>query len=245
MLVLCIVLKLIHNKKLNLTNKFLYFLPVILILIYFIRLENIFYSLEFSTNKLIQMSSNYGLDVEKSSSLIYLENLDSKNGLIRFLILSFSFISFLINRSELWGIFFARYNPSVSELVFGTGPFVLSNHYGEIDIFTKRVFTGSELGFLLPHSSLLLTLVFTGLTGILAFTVFLVNTLRKVRVLDYNLFLIGLFISANLIKSDSILYFPSLLIYLLFYCLMKKKYKNYFNFINLLLGNLDLYDSLI
>ena len=228
MLVLCIVLKLIHNKKLNLTNKFLYFLPVILILIYFIRLENIFYSLEFSTNKLIQMSSNYGLDVEKSSSLIYLENLDSKNGLIRFLILSFSFISFLINRSELWGIFFARYNPSISELFFGTGPFVLSNHYGEIDIFTKRVFTGTELGFLLPHSSLLLILVFTGLTGILAFTVFLVNTLRKVRVLDYNLFLIGLFISANLIKSDSILYFPSLLIYLLFYCLMKKKYKKLF-----------------
>ena len=225
MLILCIILKLNHDKKLNLINKFLYFLPVIFIIIYFIRLENIFYSLDFSANKLIQMSSSYGLDVGKSSALIYLENLDSKNGLIRFLILSFSFISFLINRSELWGIFFARYNPSVSELFFGTGPFILSNHYGEIDIFTKRVFTGTELGFLLPHSSLLLILVFTGLTGILTFTVFLVNTLRKVRVLDYNLFLIGLFISANLIKSDSILYFPSLLIYILFYCLMKKKYK--------------------
>ena len=154
-----------------------------------------------------------------------MENLENENGLIRFLILSFSFISFLINRSELWGIFFARYNPTALELAFGTGPFVLSNHYGEIDIFTKRVFTGTELGFLLPHSSLLLILVFTGLSGLLLLTIFLLNTLRKVRVLDYNLFLIGFFISANLIKSDSILYFPSLLIYMLFYILMKKKYK--------------------
>ena len=225
MLILCIVLKLTHNKNLNIAKKIFYFLPVFLILVYFIRLENIFYTLEFSTNKLIQMSSSYGLDVGKSSALIFLENLENENGLIRFLILSFSFISFLINRSELWGIFFARYNPTALELAFGTGPFVLSNHYGEIDIFTKRVFTGTELGFLLPHSSVLLILVFTGLSGLLLLTIFLLNTLRKVRVLDYNLFLIGFFISANLIKSDSILYFPSLLIYMLFYILMKKKYK--------------------
>lgn len=225
MLILCITMKIIHYKKLNVTNKLLYFIPVFLILIFFIRLENIFYSLEFSTNKLIQISSSYGLDEGKSSALIFLESLENKNEFIKFLILCFSFISFLINRSELWGIFFARYNPSFSELVFGTGPFVLSNHYGEINIFTKLDFTGSELGFLLPHSSLLLILVFTGLSGLLVFTIFLINILRKVRIFDYNLFLIGIFISANLIKSDSILYLPYLLIFLLFYCLMKKKYK--------------------
>ena len=71
MLILCIVLKLTHNKNLNIAKKIFYFLPVFLILVYFIRLENIFYTLEFSTNKLIQMSSSYGLDVGKSSALIF------------------------------------------------------------------------------------------------------------------------------------------------------------------------------
>jgi hypothetical protein len=123
----------------------------------------------------------------------------------------------------LWGIFFARYNPTVSEFFFGSGPFILSNHYGEIDIFNKRVFTGTELGFLLPHSSLLLIQLFFGLAGVIILTVYIVNSLKKIKNVDYNLYLIGIFISINLIKSDSLLYLPSLLLYGMFFVLINNK----------------------
>ena len=108
------------------------------------------------------MGQSYSLDSNISSSIQYLSDLSNKNFIIRFLILAFGLVAFLINRSELWGIFFARYNPTISEFFIGSGPFILSNHYGEIDIFNKRVFTGTELGFLLPHSSLLLIQLFFG-----------------------------------------------------------------------------------
>ena len=49
-------------------------------------------------------------------------------------------VGFLINRSELWGLFLARYNPSFSEFMLGTGPYNLAKHYGEIDIVNTEVF---------------------------------------------------------------------------------------------------------
>ena len=168
------------------------------------------------------MAKSYSLESNISSSIMYLSNIESKNLITRTFILLFGFIAFLINRSELWGIFFARYNPSVSELFFGTGPFVLSNHYGEIDIFNKRVFTGSELGFLLPHSSLLLIFVFTGLMGVVIILYHLFKVIYKKRFTNYNEFLVSIFILINLIKSDSILYLPAIVIYLLFLLTTKK-----------------------
>ena len=103
------------------------------------------------------------------------------------------------------------------------GPFILSNHYGEIDIFNKRVFTGTELGFLLPHSSLLLIQLFFGFLGVIILSLYIVISLRKIKNVNYDLFLIGLFISINLIKSDSLLYLPSLLLYGMFFVLIVNK----------------------
>ena len=34
-----------------------------------------------------------------------------------------------INRSEKWGIFFGKYNPSLSTFLFGTGPNNIVNYY--------------------------------------------------------------------------------------------------------------------
>ena len=93
----------------------------------------------------------------------------------------------------------------------------------EIDIFNKRVFTGTELGFLLPHSSLLLIQLFFGLTGVIILTVYVVNSLKKIKSVNYDLYLIGIFISINLIKSDSLLYLPSLLLYGMFFVLINNK----------------------
>jgi hypothetical protein len=125
-------------------------------------------------------------------------------------------VAFYINRSELWGIFFGRFNPNFEELFLGTGPYSLSNLYSDIDISSIRVSTGTPLGFLLPHSSLLLVILFFGLIGgflVISLITFNLNRLRKS---NYDLFLIGLFITINIIKSDSILYFSSLIMYLVF-----------------------------
>jgi len=68
----------------------------------------------------------------------------------------------------------------------------------------------------LPHSSLLLVILFFGLIGgflVISLITFNLNRLRKS---NYDLFLIGLFITINIIKSDSILYFSSLIMYLVF-----------------------------
>tara|TARA_A100001011_G_C14317873_1_gene848862 strand:+ start:1237 stop:3189 length:1953 start_codon:yes stop_codon:yes gene_type:complete len=222
-LLLCIVLKINKENKLKSTTKFLIFIPVGLILLYFIRFENLLYSFDFSSNKIINMGRSYSLESNLSSSIQYLSNIEDKNFFIRSIFLLFGFLAFLINRSELWGIFLARFNPSGSELLFGTGPFILSNHYGEIDIFNKRVFTGTELGFLLPHSSLLLIFVFLGVIGGLVLILLMIKVLFEERTRNHDLFLITVFISINLIKSDSILYLPSLMLYLCFFILLSKK----------------------
>ena len=228
LLIFCIVLKLNLEKNYKIQTKIIIFTPVLLLLLYFIRFENLFYSIDFSSYKFISMGQSYGLDPNISSSIEYLSDLGNKNFIIRFLVLLFGFVAFLINRSELWGIFFARYSPSTSEFFFGTGPFILSNHYGEIDIFNRRVFTGTELGFLLPHSSLLLIQLFFGLIGVILLFLFLMSSLKKIKNLNYDLFLVGLFITINLIKSDSLLYLPSLLLYGMFFVLIisKKQIKN-------------------
>ena len=222
-LVLCIILKFKKEKDFDIQKSLILFLPVIVLLLYFIRIENIMYSLDFSTGKMIGMAQAYSLDYNLSSSVIFFSEIENKNIFIRNFFLVFGLLAFLINRSELWGIFFSRYNPSISELLFGTGPFVLSNHYSEIDILSKRVSTGTDLGFLLPHSSLLLLLIFTGLIGVTVTLALIIFLLNKVKDLDYNLYLLGLFICLNLLKSDSILYFPSLTLYFLFFVLIGKK----------------------
>ena len=87
---------------------------------------------------MIEMGIGYGNESFRSSSINYLQNLDESFFLIRLIILIFGFFAFLINRSELWGIFFARYNPETLETFFGSGPFILANHYSEINILDKK-----------------------------------------------------------------------------------------------------------
>ena len=126
-----------------------------------------------------------------------------------FIISIFSGLSFLINRSELWGLFVSRYNPSFQEFLFGSGPYSLANHYSEINVSPIRVNTDSQLGFLLPHSSLLLLLIFIGLLGVAIVLLALFFKLKKMKKLNYEAYLLLFFTTLNLIKSDSILYFSS------------------------------------
>ena len=224
-LLLCFALSISYENKLKTSTKLLLLIPVLFVLAYFIRFENFLYSLNFSTNKMIEMGIGYGNESFRSSSINYLQNLDESFFLIRLIILIFGFFAFLINRSELWGIFFARYNPETIETFFGSGPFILANHYSEINILDKKLYTGTPLGFLLPHSSILSIMLFFGLIGLLIFFVYVFYILNKGRKTNTSMFLICLFILLNILKSDSILYMPSFFLYLTMFVPLKKSKK--------------------
>jgi len=224
-LLLCFALSISYENKLKTSTKLLLVIPVLFVLGYFIRFENFLYSLNFSTNKMIEMGIGYGNESFRSSSINYLQNLDESFFLIRLIILIFGFFAFLINRSELWGIFFARYNPETLETFFGSGPFILANHYSEINILDKKLYTGTPLGFLLPHSSILSIMLFFGLIGLLIFFVYVFYILNKGRKTNTSMFLICLFILLNILKSDSILYMPSFFLYLTMFVSLKKSKK--------------------
>ena len=213
-----------YNFRYKMTSKIKIALSLVplFLLIYFVRVENFTYSFEFITTKMIDMGTKYSSLGEFSSSIIYLSNDTDKNILISGVVTIFSAFAFLINRSELWGLFFARYNPSADALLFGTGPYILSNHYGDVNISTIRISTGSDLGFLLPHSSLLLLLIYFGIIGVVLIIATSIIALLRARKINYEFFIIGLFILLNLIKSDSILYLSALINYLLFFIVIFK-----------------------
>ena len=176
-------------------------IPLIIILlfslIYIIGFQNFTYSIDFATNKISGVANDYSLKGFESSGL---KTLNTQSKIFNMVFSVISIFAFLINRSEMWGIFFARYNPSVLETLFGYGPFNLIKHYSENPIVPTS-------SFLLPHSSLLNSILFFGLI----FSIYLIYKLSTLIYFLYvqkkiNLFLICLFIFINLIKSDSILY---------------------------------------
>lgn len=190
-------------------KKYALYIGVLLLLIYFIRFENLLFSFEFTRDKILEMANLYGYDYGRSSGYLKMTSIKNDGQITYFIISIFSVFSFLINRSELWGLFVSRYNPSSHEFLFGTGPYSLANHYSEINVSPIRVNTDSQLGFLLPHSSLLLLLIFIGILGIAILVIALFFKLKKMKKLNYEAYLLLFFTTLNLIKSDSILYFSS------------------------------------
>ena len=173
-------------------------------------------------------SSNFGQillleenDIKLSSSLKYSLKEFTENGNIRFIpdkIATWSFISVPINRSEKWGIFLAKYNPSIVEALFGYGPQQLSNYYlGHPTKYNE--------GLVLPHSSLLDILIFYGFFGVLLLSLFIISKsiqYRKNTLFAYLCF----FILINYIKSDSILYLSSFVLSIFIFNLSRYKLIN-------------------
>ena len=157
-------------------------------------------------------------DIKLSSSLKYSLREFNENGNIKFLpdkVATWSVISVPINRSEKWGIFLAKYNPSVREALFGYGPQQLSNYY--LGHPTKY-----NDGLVLPHSSLLDFIIFYGLVGVAVLLLFLTVIsikYRKKSIFAYPFF----FIFINFIKSDSILYLSSFVLAVLVFNLYDYK----------------------
>ena len=214
---------LVFNNKYKFKNnyKYLLFLIPITLLIYFIRFENVFLSFDFSSSSLVNTINAYSLDYNLSSSYLFFNTLDSTS-ILGYLFILLSQVALYINRSELWAMFFARYNPDLQEFLFGSGPFSLSKLYGEINILPYKIGTGQAYGFLLPHSSLLLLLLFFGLIGASLISIFLIIKIIKTKKQNYNSFVLLLFLGINLLKSDSILYLPYLILLIFAFSLFDK-----------------------
>ena len=69
----------------------------------------------------------------------------------------------------------------------------------------------------MPHSSLLDILIFFGFAGIVIFILFLSKNLIKNNDFNNPIWYVLLFLSINILKSDSLLYIPPLVMFLTFY----------------------------
>ena len=90
-------------------------------------------------------------------------------------------------------------------------PFNFGKLYGKIEILNSYRYRDT---FLLPHSSILSFLVFFGAVGLICLIIYLIIRVWKNRKsISLEGYLILTYIVINLIKSDSINYFPSALFY--------------------------------
>lgn len=123
-----------------------------------------------------------------------------------------STVSLLINRTEMWGIFIAKYNPNLQQSLFGYGPFqivdYLKGHQVELDVPAYK-----STSLFLPHSSIFDGILFFGIIGAIILIFFYLYFLSKKKI-NENLFLfICIFYIINLLKSDSILYIPCFILF--------------------------------
>lgn len=179
------------------------------IFIYLIGFQNFQFSFEYTGTFLFKKALDYKVYYETSSFLKFLEiQYETSSTFIHF----FNFIStisFILNRGELWALFIARFNPTFTELLFGTGPLTFGNLYGEINV----VETDS---FYLPHSSLLSFLVFFGIIGVMSLFFILIFYFVKNRN-NFDTFKIYLvmYILINIFKNDSLNYIANFTNYFL------------------------------
>ena len=118
-----------------------------------------------------------------------------------------SAFSLAINRTEMWGIFIAKYNPTFVEAIFGTGPFQINKYlYGHeirLDVPNNKL-----QSLFLPHSSFLDLLLFIGAGGVALLGVFIIYLfLRNKNLSLYKI--LSIYLLINFLKSDSALYINS------------------------------------
>ena len=175
--------------------------------------DNLFTSYEFMNTRLIEKAEFYSTDNMNSSSLSYIQESDSKDSIFKLVFGIISTISLLLNRSEMWGVFFARYNPNIGEFFAGSGPLNFGQLYGEVVIANQST-------LLLPHSSVLSYLVFFGIIPIFFFLVKYLFELYKFSK-DREYFYLLIFLFFNILKNDSLNYFNTFIFYYLVLMIFK------------------------
>jgi len=190
-------------SKFSPQRKVIFILSILLLGFLYFFLQSDTYG--FYSEILISKSREIQYDSIFSSFLILLNNSYEQKNLFYYIFGLFSTVGYLLNRSEMWGIFFARYNPTLNELIVGSGPLTLGQLYGEIKIDDLTT-------FLLPHSSLLSYMVYFGILPV-AYFLYRMFKLIKTNKENYIFVTIFIFILLNVIKNDSLNYFSSFLLY--------------------------------
>ena len=161
-------------------------------------------SYEFTSTSIISQSLNFQYDSIYSSYLNLL--LGQEDGSISKMLFGlFSTLGYFLNRSEMWGLFISRYNPTFTELLIGSGPMSFGQLYGEVVINDPE-------SFLLPHSSILSLFVFIGIIPLGSLIIYLIATLIKNRK-NYEFVLFSIYVVINTVKNDSLNYFVVFLFY--------------------------------
>lgn len=188
----------------------------IIVLLYMFGFEDLTYNYDFIKSRVYVNSLGYTYDAHKSSFVIWLtKNFDSSSLSATFFVL-LSVLGYFLNRSEIWGLFFARYNPTFGELFLGSGPQNLAQLYGENPVNSPET-------FLLPHSSLLSYLVYFGLIGnVIIVSILLFSYLKNKRKINSLGKIILLYVLINVFKNDVLNYFNTFLTYLFFLVLIIK-----------------------
>lgn len=177
----------------------------IILLLTILGSSNYLASFEFTSNSIVSQAENYQFENIYSSSYLYIKSSIEKQNFFSFIFKLFSSLSFLLNRSEMWGLFIAKYNPSFLEVFFGSGPQSFGQLYGEIPI-------KSPDSLFLPHSSLLSYLLFFGFIPLVTVVgYFLTQLFLKKNFVEYKIIIVFLLI--NLLKNDSINYSSAFIFY--------------------------------
>jgi hypothetical protein len=127
-----------------------------------------------------------------------------------------SIISLAINRSGMWSIFIAKYDPSLLESLFGNGPNQLNVYLYENTV-RLNVPDYLKTSLFLPHSSILDLTIYFGIFGVL---IILGTALRIIlKSNKENIFYLPtIFLILNILKSDSLLYLNSFMLFT--FCLL-------------------------
>lgn len=158
-----------------------------------------------------------------STTYIFLVNLFTQNINIPFfpnIVAVVSTLSILINRTEMWGIFIAKYSPNIIDAIFGNGPMQLNKYLYDHDI-RLDVPDYKINSLFLPHSSFLDIQIFFGILGLVAVLGLLIIQLRKSS-LNNIFFLPSIYLFINFLKSDSIMYLHSFILFLFCFYMVDK-----------------------
>lgn len=209
-------------KKFQLNKKFAIFSSVIILILLFflIGFQNLTFPYEFTSTVILNKSLDSKVYYETSSYLDYLINSFNYKNIFSYFFGLFSTLGFILNRAEIWGLFFARFNPTFLELYFGSGPLSFGQLYGEINIVEPNT-------LLLTHSSLLSYLLFFGYFGILLFFIICIRFiyLNKSQINFISIFMI-LFLILNIVKNDNLNYFSNFTNYTLLFLFLFRRVKN-------------------
>ena len=172
----------------------------------FLSIERYFDQKNIST--MLEISDN---KAKASSSYLFLVSIFTptfNTPLIPNVVALISTVALLINRTEMWGIFFAKYSPSATDAIFGSGPLQISDYLYKHEIRLDLPSNKLESLFL-PHSSVFDLIIFYGILGFVIFSILISKLLISKNYKEIEGKYLLVFILINLLKSDSLLYITS------------------------------------